>query len=225
MNVEIKKEIVVSISVVMLLIFGIVGIGYTHESDNSEEHFHDESITLSVDENTPKGKNIGEPLVVPNVDESTVYELRGTDADWFSFDPAIRQLKTLGALNYEGQDSYAITVVVQRRESKADTTDAAVDDTADTVVDDTTDTVVDDTTDATVTDLYSINVTINVNDVNDPPVFAAGDSATRSIDENTPANISIGRPLKATDEDGDSLTSLLKGIEGSDNFVKLNSKT
>ncbi len=231
MKVQIKKEIVVSISVVMLLVFGIVGIGYTHESD--KEHFHDESITLSVDENTPKGENIGEPLVVPNVDESTAYELRGTDADWFSFDPATRQLKTLGALNYEGQDSYAITVVVQRRESKADTTDAADDDMADTVVDDTTDaagddmadTGVDDTTDATVTDLYSINVTIKVNDVNDPPAFAAGNSATRSIDENTPANVNIGRPLRATDEDGDTLTYLLKGIGDSDNFVNLNEKT
>ena len=63
----------------------------------------------------------------------------------------------------------------------------------------------------------TINVTINVTDVdeappNRPPVFAA-DSTTRSIAETTRANLKIGEPVSATDPDGNTLTYSLEGTD------------
>ncbi len=60
-------------------------------------------------------------------------------------------------------------------------------------------------------DFSSIAVTVNLTDVNDLPVFDEGDSATRSIPENSPAGTIVGAPLSATDQDGDALTYTLLG--------------
>ena len=61
--------------------------------------------------------------------------------------------------------------------------------------------------------ISSINVTISVTDVNDAPVFTAGSSTTRTIAENTAVNVNIGTVVSATDEDGDTLTYTLGGID------------
>ena len=64
----------------------------------------------------------------------------------------------------------------------------------------------------------SIDVTINITDVNDAaendtPVFTDGDSTTRSIAENTDAGENIGDPVSATDPDNDVLTYSLGGTD------------
>ena len=59
----------------------------------------------------------------------------------------------------------------------------------------------------------TITVTINITDANDAPVFADGVSASRTIPENTGANINIGRVLAATDADDDTLTYSLGGTD------------
>ena len=61
----------------------------------------------------------------------------------------------------------------------------------------------------------SIPVTITVTDVNEnrAPVFADGDSTTRSIAENTVAGESIGSAVAATDADNDTLTYSLGGTD------------
>ena len=79
----------------------------------------------------------------------------------------------------------------------------------------------------------SINVTINVTDVNEPvtpppvqqdnsqppvqqnnpPVFSDGTSTTRSVAENTPSNRNIGSAVTATDPDGDTLTYSIGGTD------------
>ena len=62
----------------------------------------------------------------------------------------------------------------------------------------------------------SITITINVTDVdeNRAPVFADGDSTTRSIAENTAAGENIGSAVAATDADtGDTLTYSLGGTD------------
>ena len=59
-----------------------------------------------------------------------------------------------------------------------------------------------------------IGVAINVTDENDDPIFIEGDHATRSVVENTLAGESIGGAVSATDEDGDTLTYSLGGIDG-----------
>ena len=57
----------------------------------------------------------------------------------------------------------------------------------------------------------TIDVTIEVTDVNEAPVFA-GDTAARSIDENSDAGTAVGAPVTATDPDaGDTLAYSLSG--------------
>ena len=62
----------------------------------------------------------------------------------------------------------------------------------------------------------TITVTINVSNVDEnvAPVFTEGTSATRSIAENTAADVAIGTPVAATDADEmDELTYTLGGTD------------
>ena len=61
----------------------------------------------------------------------------------------------------------------------------------------------------------SIDVVINITDVdeNRSPVFTEGTSTTRTIPENTHADVNIGRAVAATDPDDDKLTYSLGGID------------
>ena len=65
----------------------------------------------------------------------------------------------------------------------------------------------------------SINVTINVTDVDEPnfaPVFTEGTSTTRSVAEDTASGQNIGAPVTATDVDtSDTLTYTLGGTDAS----------
>ena len=65
--------------------------------------------------------------------------------------------------------------------------------------------------DGALTDI--INVTINIRDANDAPVFTAGSTATRTIAENTTSDVNIGAAMTATDADGDRLTYTLGGTD------------
>ena len=59
----------------------------------------------------------------------------------------------------------------------------------------------------------TIDVTITVSDVNEPPDFDS-ETATRSVLENTAANQPVGEPVPAEDpDDGDSLTYSLGGTD------------
>ena len=63
----------------------------------------------------------------------------------------------------------------------------------------------------------SINVTINITDIdeNRAPVFADGDSTTRSVVENTGTGVNIGTAVSATDADEDTLSYTLSGTDAS----------
>ena len=50
-------------------------------------------------------------------------------------------------------------------------------------------------------------------EANDPPVFDEGDSATRSLAENSGAGVNVGLPLTATDQDEDILTYTMSGAD------------
>ncbi len=69
----------------------------------------------------------------------------------------------------------------------------------------------------------SINVTINVTDVNEnhAPVFSEGASATRTVAENTSSGVDIGSTVSATDADNDALTYTLGGTDA--NAFSINS--
>ncbi len=63
----------------------------------------------------------------------------------------------------------------------------------------------------------SINVTINVTDVNEnrSPVFTEGTNATRTVAENTGSGVDIGSAVSATDADNNALTYTLGGTDAS----------
>ena len=154
---------------------------------NEAPAFATKTATRSVAENTSPAANIGAPVVAMDVDGDTLtYMLGGTDATSFVIDPATGQLKTMEALDYETKTDYEVTVTAR---------------------DNGTPTMAETT----------ITVTINVRNVsvgdtavvNSAPAFNDGPSTTRSVDENTKADMNIGDPVAAMDVDGDTLTYTL----------------
>ena len=59
----------------------------------------------------------------------------------------------------------------------------------------------------------SINVTINVTNVNEAPIFSDGTTTTRAIAENVGADINIGTVVAASDVDSTNLTYSLSGTD------------
>ncbi len=156
------------------------------ETANSAPVFTDgSSATRSVAENTGSGVNIGNPVAATDADKDTLtYSLTGADASFFSIDSSSGQLRTSAALDYETKTSYSVRLTVTDGNEGSDT----------------------------------IIVTINITDVdesstNTVPVFTEGESATRSVAENTGSGVDIGNPISATDADNDTLTY---GIGGTD---------
>ena len=144
------------------------------------------TATRSIAENTGSGTNIGAAITATDADGNTlIYTLGGTDASAFRIVSISGQLQTNAALDYETKSSYSVSVSVS---------------------------------DGTLTD--TISVTINITDIdetvpNRAPVFTEGNTATRSIAENTDSGTNIGAAITATDADGNTLTYRLGGTDAS----------
>ena len=153
------------------------------------------NTTRSIAENTTAGTNIGAPISATDADNDTLtYTLGGTDASSFSIVSTSGQLQTKAALDYEAKTSHSVTVSVSDSNGGSD----------------------------------SITVTINVTDVNETPantapMFTEGNSATRTVAENTTAGTHIGNAITATDPDNDTLTYRLGGQDAS--AFGINSRT
>ena len=140
-----------------------------------------ETTTRGLDENTPTGVDIGDPVAATDTENDTLtYSLDANGAESFDIDPLSGQLRAKAALDHETKASYTATVSV--RDSKNDNGDANE--------------VTDDT----------IRVTILVADINKAPVFPTSETGMRSVDENTAAGVTIGAPVGADDDDNDTLT-------------------
>ena len=149
------------------------------------------SITRSVPENTAAGQNIGAPVSASDDEETSLtYELGGTDAASFAIDTSTGQIKTKDALNYESQSSYSVTVSVGDGKDDQNTVE-----------------------DPPSMDTH-IDVTIEVTDLNEKPVFDATPPVGYEIEENTAADTPIDAALSATDEDQDE--TLTYGLTGTD---------
>ncbi|MYK90346.1 MAG: hypothetical protein F4018_19495, partial [Acidobacteria bacterium] len=68
------------------------------------------STTLSVDENTAAGEDIGDPAAIAGADGAVTYTLGGTDAASFDIVSTTGQIQTKAALDYETRSSYEVTV-------------------------------------------------------------------------------------------------------------------
>ena len=70
-------------------------------------------VTRSVDENTPSGQPIGDPISATDGDDDTLtYRLSGADANRFVIDASTGQISTQGTYDFEQKSSYSVIVIV-----------------------------------------------------------------------------------------------------------------
>ena len=164
---------------------------------NSLPEFDDDAITsLSIAENSPADTAVGAPITASDSDSQDVltYSLSGADSALFSVGASSGQI-SIGAgtsLDFEspsdsgGNNVYNLTVQV--------TDGKTSEGNADTVVDD------------------SVDVTIEVTDVNESPRFGSS-NIELEIDENTSGGTNIGDPIVASDPESNTLTYSLSGAD------------
>ena len=156
---------------------------------NRAPAFSRQPITLSVAENTPAGEEIESPVTATDYEGDTLtYGLIGPDAAHFDIESSTGQILTDGALDRETKSSYHLAVSVNDGKDIYGNTNSAVDD--------------------------SIDVTINVTDANEAPVFDANAPTALNVVENTEADVDIGTPVTAIDPEGNTVTYSLDDGDG-----------
>ena len=172
---------------------GSIDVTTTVLDVNEPPQFDTSAIELEVDENTSANTNIGSliPALDPESDELT-YSLVGSDSHWFDIDTSSGQIKTKALLDHESPLDSDFDKIYEFRVWVTDGKDA--ESMANTSVDD------------------SIDVTITVIDVNEPPQFDTS-AIELEVDENTSANTNIGSLIPALDPESDELTYSLVGSD------------
>ncbi len=189
---NVNRKIILLVLTGMLLGYGVAGVVFA-DHVTGVPHYHNDSTTRSVAENTPAGKNIGNQVSAHSTGAYYRYVLGGTDAGSFDIKSNNGQLKTKAALDYETKSSYTVTVTVQ-----SGTLSPASDAVSGPII-------------SSWRDRDSITVTINVTDVEWG--FHEGDSTTREIAENTAAGVDIDSPV--TSEQGDTYNYAVFGTDSS----------
>ena len=70
-------------------------------------------VMRSVDESTPSGQPIGDPISATDGDgDILTYRLSGADADNFAIDASTGQITAQGTYDFEQKSSYSVTVIV-----------------------------------------------------------------------------------------------------------------
>ena len=140
------------------------------------------STTRNVNENTDAGTNIGASVIATDTDTSETLTYTLGGTDAASFDIVAPTGQLQTKAALDFETKASYEVTVTVSDGKGGTD--------------------------------SIAVTINVNNINENtggPAFTERPSTTRSIPENTPADVNIGEPLTATDIDNDILRYYLVG--------------
>ena len=150
-------------------------------------------VTRSIAENSPVGTSVGTPVTAtsnPN-NYTLTHTMSGTNASDFSIVSSSGQIQVKSALDYETKTSYDVIVTVKAAAAG----------------------ISSQTLNPNAPGDYTVPVTINVTDVKETPTFDEGATTTRGVEENTAAGENIGKPVKATDIDGDTLTYSLSGTD------------
>ena len=102
----------------------MIGVTIAVGDMNEAPVFASDMAMISVDENTPAGEDIGDPIAATDEDEGATleYSLGGDDAASFAIDAATGQLMTMAALDHETKSSYTVTVMVTDGEHSAEIT-------------------------------------------------------------------------------------------------------
>ena len=152
---------------------------------NETPSFPTETATLSVAENTARGRNIGVPFQAtdPDTGDILTYSLHRGDAGVFRINTRTGQLRTHTALDFETKKVYN-DLAIRATDSKGNF------------------------------DAIFVTVNVTDVDENRAPAFTDGTSTTRSIAENTASGTNIGTAIAATDPDtDDTLTYTLGGTD------------
>ena len=150
---------------------------------NRPPEFDSATATREVPENTEAGENIGAPVTAADPDTGDTPAYTLEGADLDSFD--------IDSASGQIQTKSGVTYDYETKSSYSVTVKA------------------DDNNGGTAT----IDVTITVADVDEPPEFDSA-TATREVPENTEAGGNIGVPVTAADPDtGDTLTYTLEGAD------------
>ena len=145
----------------------------TVTAPNQPPAFDDARTTRTIAEN--KTGNIGNPVKATDPENDTLrYTLGGPNATSFTITESTGQLRTNTALNYEARSTYNVTVSVSDGKNAA----GAEDSTADATID----------------------VTITVTDVNEPPMFSVTGPVSRNV-ARTPTTGRVLGDFSATDPD------------------------
>ena len=104
-----------------------VAINVTDVNENRAPVFASGSTTRTIAENTPAGRNIGNPITATDADGDTLtYTLGGTDVAAFSIVGTTGQLQTRAPLDYETKKAYAVTVTASDGKGGTDTISVAI---------------------------------------------------------------------------------------------------
>ena len=151
---------------------------------NEPPEFSVETASRTIAENTTTGVAIGAPVTATDPDTGDTLTYTLEGADLDSFD--------IDSASGQIQTKSGVTYDHEIKSSYSVTVKA------------------DDNNGGTAT----IDVTITVADVNEPPEFDSA-TATREVPENTEAGENIGSPITANDPDNDTLTYTLGGADAS----------
>ena len=159
---------------------------------NDRPVFSSETITVSVDENTASGMNVGSAVTVTgNTSGDTLTYALQSGFSTFTVD-ANGQIKTSASLDFESTSSYVVPLYVRDSKGPAGSGDSIWDD--------------------------SIKVTINVNDVNEAPdITSTGSSHTAiSKPEGTSTSEVLATYTADEPETTDTLAWTLSGNDAGD---------
>ena len=151
--------------------------------------FDADTATRSVAENAPAGTSVGAAVTATDADGDTLYySLSGADAGSFEIGGQTGQItvKSGAALDHEAKPSLAVTVGVSDRLDDKGEADPAVDD--------------------------EIDVTVDVNDVNEAPTASAGDDQTATEG----ATVTLDGSGSSDPDDGDTVSYAWSQTDGPD---------
>ena len=159
---------------------------YTILPANAVPSFDNATYTFSVSEDAAGSANVGTPLTATDgdADADTLTFSSLTGDSNFTLDAGSGQISLIASpsLNFEDTTQYTLTATVS--DSPGNPHGTALTGTT--------------------------TITVNITDVNEPPVFADA-TAARSVDENEQVGTNIGVVITATDADPDTLSYSITG--------------
>ena len=109
---------------------GVFTVDASLDPVNTPPTFQQENTTREVEENSPAGTDVGDPVTATDADDDTLtYTLEGTDAASFQIVSTSGQIQTKSGItyDYETKEEYAVTVRADDGKGGTDTIAVAID--------------------------------------------------------------------------------------------------